>query len=134
MDEDDRRAAVEAHHAASARGDLEAVHAIYHDDVVVSYPQSGEVIHGLADLKALRAAYPAKLDFTVSRIQGAGELWLSEYIIRYDGAPVHVVGIMKFDGEKVSRETLYFADPFEPPAWRAQWVERFDPREPEASP
>jgi hypothetical protein len=25
--------------------------------------------------------------------------------------------------DKVHRETQYFADPFEAPAWRAQWVE-----------
>jgi hypothetical protein len=26
----------------------------------------------------------------------------------------------------VTRETQYFADPFEAAAWRAQWVERMD--------
>jgi hypothetical protein len=33
---------------------------------------------------------------------------------------------MEFKGEKVVRETQYFADPFEAAAWRAQWVERMD--------
>jgi len=30
---------------------------------------------------------------------------------------------MEFRDGKVARETQYFADPFEPPAWRTQWVE-----------
>jgi hypothetical protein len=41
-----------------------------------------------------------------------------------------VVGIMEFRGDKVVRERIYFGDPWEPPAWRAQWVELFDPHEP----
>jgi hypothetical protein len=31
---------------------------------------------------------------------------------------------MEFRGDKVARETQYFADPFVAPAFRAQWVER----------
>jgi hypothetical protein len=33
---------------------------------------------------------------------------------------------MEFRDDKVVREPIYFGDPWEPPAWRAQWVERFD--------
>jgi hypothetical protein len=36
------------------------------------------------------------------------------------------VSIMEFSGDKVARETQYFADPFEASTWRAQWVERMD--------
>lgn len=44
-------------------------------------------------------------------------------MITYDGEPVHTVNIMEFRDGKVARETHYFADPFEPPEWRARWVE-----------
>jgi hypothetical protein len=40
---------------------------------------------------------------------------------------------MEFRDEKVVRERIYFGEPWEPPAWRAHWVERFDPREPDSS-
>jgi hypothetical protein len=33
---------------------------------------------------------------------------------------------MEFTGDKVARETQYFADSFVAPAWRAQWVERMN--------
>jgi hypothetical protein len=60
-------------------------------------------------------------------MHGRGELWVTEYVITYDGRPVHTVSIMEFWDGKVGRETLYFADPFEAPEWRAQWIERMDP-------
>jgi hypothetical protein len=63
------------------------------------------------------------LDFSARRIVGSGDLWITEYVIGYDGKPVNTVSIMLFDGHKVARETLYFADPFDPPEWRSNWVE-----------
>jgi len=51
-------------------------------------------------------------------------MWVSEYVISYDGHPVYTVSIMEFRDCKVARETQYFTDPFEPPSWRTQWVER----------
>ena len=119
----DVRAALEKHWSVSAADDPETVGAIYHDDVVVEYPQSGERIVGAANLSALRDLYPAKLTFDLKRISGSGELWVTEYVIEYDGKPVHTISIMDFNGDKVAHETLYFADPFEAPSWRAHLVE-----------
>jgi len=34
---------------------------------------------------------------------------------------------MEFRDGKVVRETLYFTEPWDPPAWRAQWVEPMAP-------
>jgi hypothetical protein len=44
-------------------------------------------------------------------------------ILTYDGKPSYTVSVMEFRGDKVARETQYFADPFVAPASRAQWVE-----------
>ena len=53
---------------------------------------------------------------------------MAENVITYDGTKsMHTVNIMEFRDGKVVRETIYFGDPWEPPAWRAQWVERFEP-------
>lgn len=60
----------------------------------------------------------------VRRMVGESELWVTEYVITYEGKPVYTVSIMQFRDGKVSHETQYFADPFDAPAWRAQWVER----------
>jgi SnoaL-like domain len=103
--------------------DLERIHEIYHDDVVVEFPQSGERILGKKNIYELRAHYPAKLSFKILRTRGEGNLWITELIITYDGRPVYVVTIMEFKEGKIAHETHYYADPFEPPEWRSQWVE-----------
>jgi len=63
---------------------------------------------------------------TVRRILGSGNLWVTEYVITYEGRPVDTVSIMEFRDGKIAHETQYFADPFEPPAWRSQWVGRME--------
>jgi hypothetical protein len=123
MEDRDIRAALDRHWAASAAGDQDAEHEIYHDDVITDYPQSGERIHGRRNLQALRSSHPAKLDFAIRRILGSGDLWITEYVIEYDGKPTPTVSIMEFQDGKVAHETQYFADRFDPPAWRAEWVE-----------
>lgn len=91
--------------------------------MITDYPQSGERIHGRRNLQALRSNHPAKLTFTIRRILGSGDLWITEYVIDYDGKPASTISIMEFRDDKVAHETQYFADPFNPPAWRADWVE-----------
>ena len=124
MEHPDIRAALDHHWAASDAGDFEAEHAIYREDAVLDYPQSGERIRGRADIQASRAAQPNSKRFTVRRMVGAGDLWVTEFTLTYDGRPSFTVSIMEFQGGKVARETQYFADPFEPGPSRAQWVER----------
>ena len=118
------RAALDQHWAASDANDLETEHRIYLEDAVLDYPQSGERTRGRRNILNQRASQPSKKRFTVRRIIGCGDLWVTDLILTYDGKPSHTVSIMEFRGDKVARETQYFADPFVAPAWRAQWVER----------
>jgi ketosteroid isomerase-like protein len=119
------RLALDQHWAASASGDLETEHDIYDDNVLCEYPQSGEKIHGRRNLQALRGHHPGKPSgFSIRRIVGADDLWVTEYVINYQGKQFSTVSIMEFRDGKVVRETQYFAEPFEAPAWRSQWVER----------
>ena len=127
MEIQDIRAALDRHWAASTSGDQDTEHEIYHDDAIIDYPQSGERIDGRRNIQALRSHHPDKPSgFTVRRILGSGNLWVTEYVITYQGRPVDTVSIMEFRDGKVAHETQYFADPFEPPAWRAQWVGRME--------
>jgi hypothetical protein len=93
---------------------------------VLEYPQSGERTRGRSNIQGQRASQPSKKRFTVRRIIGRGDLWITELLLTYDGKPSCTVSIMEFRGDKVARETQYFADPFVAPASRAQWVERMD--------
>ena len=119
------RQALNAHWQASAAGDADAEHAIYDDNSICDYPQSGERILGRANLQALRSHHPGKPSgFNVRRMIGSGNLWVTEYIITYQGRPAYTVSMMEFRNGKVVHETQYFADPFEAPAWRSQWVQK----------
>ena len=117
------RAALDRHWTASDASDFETEHDIYLEDAVLEYPQSGERIRGRRNIQCSRAKQPNRKRFTVRRIIGNRDLWVTEYILTYDGKPSYTVSIMEFSGDKVARETQYFADPFEPSALRAQWVE-----------
>ena len=68
------RAALDRHWAASDANDFEAEHEIYHDDAVLEYPQSGERIRGRDNIQASRFAQPNKKRFLVRRILGAADL------------------------------------------------------------
>jgi hypothetical protein len=121
------RAALDQHWAASDANDFVAEHRIYHEDAVLEYPQSGERTRGRSNIQNQRARQPSKKRFSIRRIIGSGALWVTEFILTYDAKPSYTVSIMEFRGDKVARETQYFADPFVAPAFRAQWVERMDP-------
>jgi hypothetical protein len=120
------RAALDRHWAASDTNDFEAEHEIYRDDAVLEYPQSGERMRGRRNIQASRSAQPNKKRFTVRRVLGAADLWVTELVITYDGVPSYTVSIMEFRHGKVARETQYFGDAFAPGPSRAQWVERMD--------
>jgi hypothetical protein len=124
MDTDTQtKAAIEEHWRASESGDSKTEHAIYAEDAILDYPQSGERFRSRATIAAQRGGHPAERHFTVLRINGGGNLWVSECIITYDGAPTYSVSIMEFAGDHVAHETQYFADPFGAPAWRTALAE-----------
>ena len=129
MRDQEARAALDRHWAASDANDFETEHDIYLEDAVLEYPQSGERIRGRRHIQMARSNQPSKKRFTVRRVIGSGDLWITEYILTYDGKPSYTVSIMEFSGDKVARETQYFADPFEAGTSRAQWVERMSEEE-----
>jgi hypothetical protein len=118
------RAALDQHWAASDANDSETEHLIYRDDAVLDYPQSGERTRGRHNIMCQRSSQPSKKRFTVQRIIGSGDLWVTELILTYDAKPTYTVSVMEFTDNKVAHETQYFTDPFPAPAFRAKWVER----------
>jgi hypothetical protein len=117
------RARLEQHWQASDRGDAGPEHAIYAADAILDYPQSGERFRGRSKIQAQRGGHPAERHFTILRIRGGGDLWVSECVITYDGVPTYAVSVMEFAGDLVTHETQYFADPFQAPSSRAALAE-----------
>jgi len=123
MDDRSVRAALERHWQASDANDFEAEHAIYREDAVLDYPQSGERIRGRSNIRESRRLQPNDKRFAVRRILGAGALWITEFTLRYDGRPSYAVSIMEFRDGLVAHETQYFAERFDPGPSRAHLVE-----------
>src|SRR6476659_2190004 len=96
MEDREIRAALDRHWAASDANDFEVEHQIYREDAMREYPQSGERIRGRRNIQSSRTAQPNRKRFTVRRIAGAGDLWVTEYVITYDGQPSYTVSIMEF--------------------------------------
>jgi hypothetical protein len=117
------RAQLEQHWQASDRGDVDTEHAIYAPDGILDYPQSGERFRGRSQIQAQRGGHPAERHFTILRIRGGGDLWVSECVITYDGVPTYSVSVMEFTDGLVTHETQYFADPFPAAPWRAALAE-----------
>jgi hypothetical protein len=123
MNKNQIREALNRHWAASDANKFEVEHDMYREDALLEYPQSGERIRGRHNIQASRLVQPEAKRFAVRRIVGNGNLWVTEFILAYDGRPSYSVSIMEFLDGKIARETQYFGDPFEPGPSRAHLVE-----------
>ena len=81
MAEREIRAALDRHWAASDAGDFEAEHDIYREDARARISAIGRAHPRAAQHFASRAAQPNRKRFTVRRIVGAGDLWVTEYVL-----------------------------------------------------
>jgi hypothetical protein len=103
-----------------------------HEGYVVEFPQSGERMDR-DGLRKLQESFPGGApEIRLRRLTGGGDLWIGETVIRYtDGKVLHGANVIEFRDGKIWKETRYYGEPFEAPAWRAQWVQRIE--EPVAS-
>jgi hypothetical protein len=97
-----------------------------HPDFVMEMPQSGERIRGREKMRSMQENYPGPPSIQLRRVVGAGDVWVIEAQSDYDGRIYHVVVIVEFSDGKILRETRYYADPFDAPEWRAEWVESME--------
>ena len=105
-----------------ARSDPDRAHETYHDDAVLEFPQSGERFVGVENFREWRSSYPASTNFEFREIRGRDDFWVVELSVRYDQGPENFgVSIHEIRGDKIARETIYVAEGFEAPEWRAQW-------------
>ena len=131
----DTRAMAAAYEEALKAGDFEGMNKLTQqyaaDDFVQEWPQSGERLTKEASMRlgekyeGLSGTSPK---FTYKRMLGGGDVFVVEGTVDYgDGIPVSYVGIGELRDGKVTKMTEYFANPFEAPAWRADFVERMEP-------
>jgi SnoaL-like domain len=105
-----------------AGSDPERSHAMYREDAVLEFPQSGERFEGVENFRGWRSDYPAETSFELGEVRGAEDVWVVELKVTYDGGDPHFgVSILELRDQKIARETIYVAEGFEAPEWRAKW-------------
>jgi ketosteroid isomerase-like protein len=109
-----------------ATNDFYAASQLLHDDYVLEWPQSGERIRGRDNFAAINTFYPAagKWTFHINHIAAEADLVVTDVSVsdgtRHDRA---ITFSTIRDGE-IWKQVEFWIEPFEAPAWRAQWVER----------
>jgi hypothetical protein len=115
------KAMLEQHFEYSG-SDPDRAHAMYHPDAIIEFPQSGERFEGVESVRQWRSEYPVPTAPEISEVRGGGDVWVAQLTITYGGGPVnHGVGILEFRDDRIVRETIYVAEAWDAPEWRAQW-------------
>jgi SnoaL-like domain len=146
MTDKSNEAVVREYASALASGDQDALGRLRHKEWTSEWPQSGERVRGHANAVALDAAYPGGRPtvspertvgtedrwvmtplYQLHRIVGEGDSWWADGTIAYpDGSTWRLAMLLELRDGQILRETTYFAEPFEPPEWRAPFVERIE--------
>jgi hypothetical protein len=121
VDAENVRTLLEQHFEYSG-SDPERAHAMYHADAVLEFPQSGECFVGVENMKQWRSEYPVPTAPEITRVRGEGDIWVAELTVSYGDGPVQYgVAVWELRDEKVARETIYVAEGWDAPEWRARW-------------
>ena len=98
-----------------------------HEDYVMEMPQSGECVRGRENMREFQEAYPTPPSIRLRRVLVRDGLWVAEVVNDYGGAQVFDVAmILELKDGNIWRDRRYYAERFEAPEWRAQWVERME--------
>ena len=136
------REIIEAYSSALTH-DLDQLDALRHPDFVEDWPQSGERVRGRANMRSIDEHYPGNLTqgaalrivgsedrwvltptYSPLRIEGTGDVYTGVWRATYpDGKRWHVISLIQLKDQLVWRATTFFAEEFDAPAWRSDWVE-----------
>ena len=139
---------IERYWSAFIAQDVEGIAECLHPDVVVRYPQSGEVFRGRENCLAILREYPGGLPEATAEsletdpqtvvipsphpfgapivtVTGGNELFVGQARFRYpDGTVVHTASIYRIKDNLIASETAYFGEPFDAAEWRQEWASK----------
>ena len=109
-------------HFDNSATDPDLAHAMYHEDAVLEFPQSGERFEGVENMRGWRSNYPANTRVEFREVRGEGDVWIAELSIAYDDDPPNFgISILELREGKIARESIYVSEGWEAPEWRARW-------------
>ncbi|MET4098895.1 ketosteroid isomerase-like protein [Agrococcus sp. UYP10] len=103
--------------------DIDVMDELFAEDSVMDWPQSGERVIGGDARRAIYRAFPQLPTITPRRLLSSGDLVVAEATLDYGGPVYKTVFVFELRDGRIARETAYWSEPFDPPAWRSQWVQ-----------
>jgi hypothetical protein len=103
---------------------VEVMDDLFSDDAIMDWPQSGEMVVGAENRRAIYAAFPSLPKITERRMVSSGDLVVLEATLDYGAKTYPTVFIFEMPDGRIKKETAYWSEPFEAPEWRAKWVTR----------
>jgi ketosteroid isomerase-like protein len=103
---------------------IEVMDELFRDDAVMDWPQSGEQVVGAENRRGIYGAFPQLPNITPRRMVSDGDLVVAEASLDYGGPSYKTVFIFEFKDGKIAKETAYWSEAFEAPAWRSKWVKK----------
>ncbi|MFJ4169635.1 nuclear transport factor 2 family protein [Paenarthrobacter sp. NPDC089714] len=103
--------------------DIAVMDELFHDDAIMHWPQSGEVVRGAENRRGIYNAFPQLPTITPRRMTSGGDLVVAEALLDYAGPQYQTVFIFEFRDGRIAKETAYWSEAFEAPEWRSAWVE-----------
>ena len=119
------RDVVERFFAASERGDRATIVELVHDDMVMTWPQSGERFRGRDNVLGAMAAVEVKPEFAgMPRLVGSGDVWVLMVPLRYGEDVLEYVAVLEVEDGRIRNATGYWGAPFPAQDSRAPFVDR----------
>ncbi|MFK0009435.1 nuclear transport factor 2 family protein [Paenarthrobacter sp. NPDC090520] len=103
--------------------DIAVMDEVFHDDAIMHWPQSGEVVRGAGNRRGIYNAFPQLPTITPRRMTSGGDLVVAEALLDYAGPQYETVFIFEFRDGRIAKETAYWSEAFEAPEWRSAWVD-----------
>jgi hypothetical protein len=102
---------MERYWAAAEANDLDAMHHLRDEALVVDFPQTGERLFGRDVVRAFEEGHGAGGSFELTRLTGEGEVWVAEGLMRSGGGVTYLVAISELRDGRVAHSIDYFASP-----------------------
>ncbi len=104
---------------------IEVMDELFHDDATMDWPQSRERVRGAENRRAIYGSFPQLPTITPHRLTSAAISSSPKPRSTTPDPKYETVFIFEFRDGKIAKETAYWSEAFEPPEWRAKWVESF---------
>ncbi len=122
---EETRRIIEQFWAIMQTNDWQAVGTLLHDEYVLEWPQSSEVVRGRENFVAVNANYPAagRWSFSINQIVVQGDIAVTDVDVTDTAIVGRAITFSRMRDGRIAQQTEFWPDPFAPAPWRAQWVE-----------